>query len=75
MPPRMYIFPVVAYARSAGLSQGPSLLGDCGNLMQGKLFSVLSVKPSSVLDANLMLWVFSHPVADVTLVVTVRWWQ
>ncbi len=50
-------------------------LGDCGSLMLGSLFAVLSAKTFAVYDANLMLWMFAYPAIDVALVMAVRAWK
>ena len=50
-------------------------LGDCGSLMLGTLFAVLSAKAFAATEANLMLWVFAYPAIDVALVVGVRKWK
>lgn len=50
-------------------------LGDCGSLMLGTLFAVLTAKAFAVANANLMLWVFAYPAVDATLVVSVRKWK
>jgi UDP-GlcNAc:undecaprenyl-phosphate GlcNAc-1-phosphate transferase len=50
-------------------------LGDCGSLMLGTLFAILSAKTFAAADANLLLWVFAYPAVDVALVVAVRKWN
>jgi UDP-GlcNAc:undecaprenyl-phosphate GlcNAc-1-phosphate transferase len=50
-------------------------LGDCGSLMLGSLFAVLSAKTFAVYDANLLLWMFAYPAIDVALVMSVRAWK
>ena len=50
-------------------------LGDCGSLMLGSLFAVLSAKTFAVYDPNLMLWMFAYPAIDVALVMAVRAWK
>jgi UDP-GlcNAc:undecaprenyl-phosphate GlcNAc-1-phosphate transferase len=50
-------------------------LGDCGSLMLGTLFAVLSAKAFAVYDANLMLWMLAYPAIDVALVMAVRTWK
>jgi UDP-GlcNAc:undecaprenyl-phosphate/decaprenyl-phosphate GlcNAc-1-phosphate transferase len=50
-------------------------LGDCGSLMLGTLFAILTAKIFAVPDANLMLWVLAYPAVDVALVISVRKWK
>ena len=47
-------------------------LGDCGALMLGTLFAILSARLLVKLDATLPIWVFAYPIMDVTLVVAIR---
>jgi UDP-GlcNAc:undecaprenyl-phosphate GlcNAc-1-phosphate transferase len=50
-------------------------LGDCGAMMLGTLFAVLSVRLVVPWNANLLLWIFAYPIVDVTLVVAIRSWN
>lgn len=50
-------------------------LGDCGALMLGTLFATLSVKLLVAQDADLPVWLFAYPIADVSLVVAIRRWH
>ena len=50
-------------------------LGDCGALMLGTLFAILSVKLLVSHDADLPVWIFAYPIVDVTLVVAIRRWK
>lgn len=50
-------------------------LGDCGALMLGTLFALLSVKLLVAQDADLPVWLFAYPIADVSLVVAIRRWH
>jgi UDP-N-acetylmuramyl pentapeptide phosphotransferase/UDP-N-acetylglucosamine-1-phosphate transferase len=50
-------------------------LGDCGSLMLGTLFAIMSARAFALYDANLMLWVMAYPAVDVALVMAVRKWK
>ncbi len=50
-------------------------LGDCGALMLGTFFAILSVQAFAFRDPDLMLWVFAYPIVDVSLVVGLRRWH
>jgi UDP-GlcNAc:undecaprenyl-phosphate GlcNAc-1-phosphate transferase len=50
-------------------------LGDCGAMMLGTLFAILSLKLLITWNANLPLWVFAYPIVDVTMVVSIRAWN
>lgn len=50
-------------------------LGDCGAMMLGTLFAVLSVNLVVPSNGNLVLWVFAYPIVDVSLVVAIRAWN
>jgi len=50
-------------------------LGDCGAMMLGTLFAVLSVRLFVSWNASLPIWVFAYPIVDVTMVVAIRHWN
>lgn len=50
-------------------------LGDCGALMLGTLFAVLSMRLLVIRDADLPMWIFAYPIVDVSLVVAIRRWK
>ncbi len=50
-------------------------LGDCGALMLGTLFAILSVQAFALTHPDLLLWVFAYPAVDVFLVVGLRRWH
>lgn len=50
-------------------------LGDCGAMMLGTLFAILSIRVLVTWNANLPLWVFAYPIIDVTMVVAIRAWN
>jgi len=79
---------VIGYAPIGGYLEGALLmvlvlnyprakhfLGDCGSLMLGTLFAILSAKTFAATSPNLLLWVFAYPAVDVSLVVAVRKWK
>ena len=49
-------------------------LGDCGAMLLGTLFAVLSIRLLVPWNANLPLWIFAYPIVDVSLVVATRKW-
>jgi UDP-GlcNAc:undecaprenyl-phosphate GlcNAc-1-phosphate transferase len=50
-------------------------LGDCGAMMLGTLFAILSIRVLVPTNANLPLWVFAYPIVDVSMVVAIRAWN
>ncbi len=49
-------------------------LGDCGAMLMGTLFAVLTIRLLVPWNANLPLWIFAYPIMDVSLVVATRGW-
>jgi len=60
---------------SVNFPKAHHFLGDCGALMLGTLFAILSVQAFALREPDLLLWVFAYPIVDVSLVVCIRHWK
>jgi len=71
----MIMWGALAAAFLLNFPHAKHFLGDCGAMMLGTLFAILSVRILVSWNANLPLWVFAYPIVDVTMVVAIRAWN